>query len=339
MTMTWSQHERRGARILAIFALASASSCGHHGADLHEGPLPAGVVARVGGRDIVADDVARIAHAQRVPLGDARARAVRDVLLARGAEDRGLRASDEVKLAESAALARLVLGRLLETARATPPTAEELRAATERRWLDVDRPEGFRTVHAVVTFKAEDDDGKKRSARDLAAAIRASVQPLSERVATLSPVDGAPPTGPRIGPKDDPDPLSAAFRGIAAEVPVPAGLEVKVEPLPVISAEGRVFTPGDQRMDPSFAKGAAALAERGSLSGLVESSFGVHVIMLLERTPPQRLDGEARVARLRDDIVNERARAAQRALLADRKARSWVAPDAAGLLALVSVEP
>jgi peptidyl-prolyl cis-trans isomerase C len=72
---------------------------------------------------------------------------------------------------------------------------------------------------------------------------------------------------------------------------------------------------------------------------VVASPAGLHVILLLERTPAVVLTGAARVARLRDDIVNERARAADRKLLAGLKPRASVTPDAAGLLALVTVEP
>jgi hypothetical protein len=172
----------------------------------------------------------------------------------------------------------------------------------------------------------------------VAAAIRAAVLPVAARAAELVVAEGAPPPGRRIGPRDDPDPLSGAFREAVLAVPT-GGFEVKAEPLPPVASSGRRFLPGEQYVLESYGRAATSLHERGALSPIVETTFGAHVIMLLERTPPLVLEGDARLARLRDDIVNERARAAQKKLLADRKDRSWVAPDAAGLLELVRVEP
>jgi peptidyl-prolyl cis-trans isomerase C len=263
---------------------------------------------------------------------------VRDTLLARGAEARGLDGSPEAKLARESELARRLLKAELATARATPPTEEELRVASARRWLDVDRPEGFRTVHAVVMFKPEDDEAKKARGRAVAAAIRSAVLPVAAHAADLVVGEGAPPSGRRIGPRDDPDPLSGAFREAVLGVPT-GGFEVKAEPLPPVALSGRLLVPGEQYILETYSRAASSLQERGALSPIVETTFGAHVIMLLERTPPLLLEGEARLARLGDDIVNERARAAQKKLLADRKDRSWVALDAVGLLELVRVEP
>src|SRR5262249_1125580 len=123
-------------------------------------PGPPGVVARVGGKDVTADAVARIARAQGVDAAPALEIAVRETLFARGAEARGLAGTSDVKLAREGDLARRTLRRVLAEARATPPTEAELRDAAERKWLDVDRPEGFRTVHAVVRFAPGDDDAK-----------------------------------------------------------------------------------------------------------------------------------------------------------------------------------
>lgn len=301
------------------------------------GPLPPGVVARVGGLRITAAEVSRIALAQGVGAAAARDAAVRDTLLARGAEASGLADSSEAQLAWQSELARRLLRRMLAEARATPLTEAELRDAAARRWLEIDRPEGFRTVHAVVRFDPGDPDEKKARARALAEAIHAAVLPVAARAATLPLPEGVPPAGPRTAPKDDPDPLSDAFREAVAKVP-PGGLEVKAEPLPAVTAGGRLLAAGDGRLDEDFTRAAVALSARGSLSPVVESRFGAHVILLLERTPAVVLDHEARLAKLRDDIVNERARTAQKRLLAGFQERRSVAPDAAALLDLVAVD-
>jgi peptidyl-prolyl cis-trans isomerase C len=300
------------------------------------------VLARVGGKDVTADAVARIARAQGVDAAHALDIAVRDTLLAAGAEARGLAGTSDVKLAREGDLARRTLRRVLAEARATPPTEAELRDAAERKWLDVDRPEGFRTVHAAVRFASGDDDAKRARARALAEAIRAAARPVVERAGELPLAQGVPAQSLRMPvlPKEDPDPLSAAFRqmvpAVASRDP---GLQVVIEPLPPVAASGRLLVSGDERLDEAFARAAAALPERGALSPVVESSHGAHVILLLERTPAVVLQGPARLARLRDDIVNERARAAQKQLLAGLKAQSSIEPDAVALLGLVAVYP
>ena len=131
---------------------------------------------------ISAGEVARIAAAQGVDVAKARDIAVRDALLASEAAARGLTESPDARLAWDGELARRVLRRVLAEARARPPTAAELDAAAARRWLEVDRPEGFRTVHAVVRYEVKDDDAKKARARAVAEAIRAAA--LSPRCGT-----------------------------------------------------------------------------------------------------------------------------------------------------------
>jgi peptidyl-prolyl cis-trans isomerase C len=189
----------------------------------------------------------------------------------------------------------------------------------------------------VVRSDPKDGDAKKAQARAVAEALRAVVLPVSARSATLVPLPGAPPPNARIAPADDPDPLSGAFRQAVAAVPTD-GREVVAEPLPPVAADGHLLVPGNEWVDADFARAAAALPARGAVSPLIESSAGIHVIMLLERTPPLVIAGEARAAKLRDEIVNERTRAAEKRLLDGLKERSSVAPDAPGLLGLVGVD-
>ena len=327
--------------LLALSALALATSCGQGSAPSRPatGTLPLGVVARVGSIEVTAERVARIATARGVDAASARDLAVRDALLVRAAAAQGLDATTDVRLTVEGELARRLLREVLAEARAQPPTEAELQEAASRRWLDVDRPEGSRTVHAVVLVDpAKDNEATQARARAIAEAIRAAVLPVAERAATMPLMEGAPPPSARLTANDDPDPLSTAFRRAAAAVPA-EGLSVRIEPLGTVAADGRVLAPGDQYYHPEFARAAAALPARGALSPVVTSPAGLHVILLLERTPSLVLTGEARITRLRDDIVNERARAADRKLLAGLKARASVAADAAGLLALVVVEP
>lgn len=315
------------------------AACGKGPAPAASTELPEGVVARVAGADIRAEQVARIAAAQRVSPAEARDHAVRDALLARAARDRGLDRTSTFDRDEAATLARLMARRLLDDARRAPPTEAELADSAKRRWLDVDRPAGARTVHAVVHFSDSRDSAEKGArAEALAQAIRAVALPLSERASTMPLVPGGPHPIARQLPSEDPDPLSGAFRA-AALANGEKGLEMTVEPLSSVAADGRVLVPGAEPVDPAYGRAAAALRERGDVSAVVKTWTGYHVIMLLERTPELVLTGEARRARLFADIVNERARAAEKKLLASLRERGGAAPDARGLLELVHVEP
>ena len=292
--------------------------------------LPPGVVARVGGLDVAAESVARVAAAQKIPLDRAREAAVRDALLAAGARERRL---DEALRAEiHAVLARRVLRQLLDDAAlAGPVTDEELRAATERHWIELDRPEAFRTVHAVVRLKADADAATRDRARALAQAIRAAVAGARDVALRTQPPQassGRPPA----------DPAAEAFQEAARAVPAD-GLEVVAEPLAPVTAAGRVLVPGRQQLDPDFARAAAALSARGDLSPPVTSSFGVHVLLLLERIPPSLIPEDERRRLVHDEVMSDRARAAHARLLATLRREPMLADGADALLSLVRIEP
>jgi peptidyl-prolyl cis-trans isomerase C len=118
------------------------------------------------------------------------------------------------------------------------------------------------------------------------------------------------------------------------------GLEVVAEPLPPVTADGRTLTPEPQQFDPTFARAAASLATRGDLSPVVATSFGVHVIMLLDRLPPTSISEEERRRMVREDVIVQRARAAQAKLMEElRRQPVTVAEGLDALLALVRTEP
>jgi len=295
------------------------------------------MVARVGGQGITTDTVGRIAGALHVDAASACDIAVRDTVLALGAERAGLGAASPVETATRAALARRLLRQILEEARAEPATSAELEAVAARHWLEVDRPEGFRTIHAVVRFDPADAQAKARGLA-VAESIRSAVAPVSERAPTLPLPEGVPPSGPRTSPADDPDPLSSAFRAAAAAVPSD-GMEVRVEVLPPVAASGRVLEPGEQYLEEAFARAAAALPARGALSPVVVSPAGAHVILLLDRAPPSELTGEARLGKLRDFVAYDHAVTRERRLLANLRGRVSVEPGADALLSLVGIDP
>jgi parvulin-like peptidyl-prolyl isomerase len=90
-----------------------------------------------------------------------------------------------------------------------------------------------------------------------------------------------------------------------------------------------------------YAEAAGRLRERGELSPVIGTSFGYHVILLLERVPALSLPADERRRVLRDDVRLGRARAAQRQLVGELRGRSRVdvVPNVDALLALPRVEP
>jgi peptidyl-prolyl cis-trans isomerase C len=317
------------AMLIALGACRSGDAPAGAAPSTSSTPFPEGVVARVGSLDIHARSVARIAAAQSVELARARDLAIRDALFASEASARGLEDSLDVRLAVRGALARMLLHELYSSsARVGPATFDELRDATERRFLDLDRPPGARTVHAVLRLGKRDAAARRKHASSIAEAIRAAVAPLAN--AGIDVPDRAQPQG------DAPDPLIERFRQAAAAVPHD-GFELIIEPLPPVAADGRVLEPGGKTFALEFASAAAALMTRGEVSPLVESPFGLHVIMLLERTPSRTVPLEERRQLAHANVIADRARAARRDLLQQMRHPIAIDPSADAMLAIVAV--
>ncbi|WP_437281493.1 peptidylprolyl isomerase [Sorangium sp. So ce375] len=287
----------------------------------------------MGASDIAVDTVARIAAAQHLPPAQALDAAVRDALWAAEARARGLEQDPEVRREISLVLARRMLHTLKEEAESVGPvTDDELRAATERHWLDLDRPEGYRTVHAVVRLSADADEATRDKAKALADAIRTAVLSSREVAQRTEPPSASGTQQP------PPDPAAEAFISAAKGVPAD-GLEVVAQVLPAVTAAGRALTSEPQQMDLAFSRAAASLVARGDLSAPVTSPFGVHLIMLLERIPARVVPLEERRGLVRDEVVTDRARAAQSKLLEAARREAEIAGAVDGLLELVRIEP
>lgn len=297
------------------------------------GPMPPGIVARIGDVEITADAVARIAAAQGVPPARALERAISDALFTAEARARGLDDNAAVHADIHVVLARRLLRSLHEEAeRAGPVTDTELREITARRWLDLDRPEGFRTVHAVVRVAENADAALRDKARAVAEAILAAVAPVRELARGSEPPRQVP--GRRLE-----DPAADAFIDASGKVSA-EGLEVTRQTLPAVTMDGRVLTPEPQQFDLAFSRAAAALAARGDISPLVTSPFGFHVIMLLERIPAASIPEEERRRMVREEVVTERARAAHRRLLDELGRRPVSIDDSAdAIMALIRIGP
>ncbi len=327
--------------IYMIAMLTSLAACQRDDAAIapQTSSLPEGVVARVGEHAITADTIARIAGAQRIDPNMARELAVRDALFACEAEARGIDSTRALHLSVQEALARRALRALYDEASRAPITEDELTQASERRWLEIARPEGFRTAHALLRLDPDADEDKRSKALAIAEAIRQATLPLSSRAEDLPSPKPFDPSATAVQ-LEEPDPLAGEFlhiaKGIAHE-----GFELVLEPLLPVAADGRVLVRKAQPYDETFARAASALSRRGEISPATVSPFGVHVIILLERVPPSQLSETERRGVLTNDIVSERAKKAQMDLLArlrNEPKASEVEPGVDALLAQVVVE-
>jgi hypothetical protein len=247
--------------------------------------LSAGIAAMVGDEPVSTKLVADIAREQALSPEVARDKAVSDALFAAYAKQE-LAGSGWVESAEKSAEARALLKEIKDQAEAGgPPTDAEVEQLTKERWQELAHPALSRTTHAVVLVKSPADDAKaKRVAARLAAAV-AGVSDSKEFQDRAKKVDGE-------------------------------GLEIRVEELRPVAADGRVADPdappGSEpiRDDPAFARAAAAIPAVGQQSPVVRSSFGYHVILLTERIPEQFVPLELRRKWLAREIYDRRARKA-----------------------------
>lgn len=238
-------------------------------------------VAKVGSVVISREAVTRAARARGVTPQEARDALIADTLAAEGALGRELDKAPAVAQALRAARGRGVVERIRERAlEQGPPTDEEVTEMSRERWATVDSPERIRAVHAVATRPnpptAEGDARAKEVAQKMAEAA-AHVKNENE------------------------------FETRVREVPQ-ENVKVVVEQLPWLVVDGRVVD-GPMMMDPAFTAGAFK-TETGTTSGVVESSFGWHVLYVIERKPAISVPFEDRRALFRDEITMRRMKKA-----------------------------
>ena len=240
--------------------------------------LSEGIVARVGDQSITEESLRGVMSAQGLTAPEALDRLIQDALFAVEGERR-YAGQAPARRAATATLARGVLERIWADVRSTQPTDDEVARKTEREWYDLDRPVSVRTIHAVV------------------------------KSATLPPDPAAREVAERVLEAVRPTQTEEDFRKAAESVPA-GDFTIKVETLPPVTADGRLVGPSwpPQRLVREYAVAANAIEDVGGLSGVVHTSYGYHVIRLLERTPGEHVGLEERRKRLRESIFEDRAR-------------------------------
>lgn len=280
---------RAAATTIVLIGVAISVSCSprSEASRVLSSQLEAGVVARVGTSDIRSEHIAKIATAQNVSVDEAGREAIRDALFALGAVKEQLTETASIRSAIRASLARAVLAKIAADVSGAPPSDTEVEEATAGHFLELDRPEGFRVIHAVARIAAEADHAAKERVRSVA-----------ERVAKA--VAGA------VDAQD----FEIRARGVDA-----GGIELRIESLDPVASDGRLLVPSGGGLVKPFAAAASQLVSPGDLSPVTETEFGYHVLMLLERTPAKRVPLDQRRTLLRDEIVASRARQATTSLL------------------------
>ncbi len=257
--------------------------------------LEQGVVAQVGADRIDVVTVAAIASAQGIGREQARARAIQDALFAAGARERRLDRSASAKVAARGVLADTLLERISAEAAATPATREEVERFTALHWADLDRPETYSTVHAVAMVRPDDDAQKHRNAMELARRIAAAVKGVSDADEFMTKAKEAAAQDRNVQ-VEKLDPVTADGR-VAAQQQGAAGQPTTTYAGDFVAAVLQLHKPGDQ-------------------SPPIQTSFGYHVIMLLEVRPARVVAYEQRSKLLGDEIRSSRAKAQLDSLLA-----------------------
>jgi hypothetical protein len=271
------KHVSGTGRVLLL--LVAASCGGQKTAPPQSVALGGDSVARVGQELLAARLVGEVAARQRIPVRDALGALIDDCLIEELAREQGLDTLPVVRRELDAARARLVLDHTGAAARAAgPPTDAEVEELTKLHWREVDLPDQMRVVHVVVLRPKPSDSTKDSAGRALAGQLGAAVVAAAD---------------------------AADFEARAKAVPHP-GFDVRVERVEPFVADGRILTKAGT-YDTAFAAASAALASPGSTSGVVESSFGWHIIRLMERTPGVHMSLEDRRLAFEEEVVSKRA--------------------------------
>ncbi len=277
-------------RVMWVAAVLAA--CGHDAPPTQNAASLGGeIVARVGDETIPASLVARVAAAENTDPRTAATKLIEDALAAQGARAAGYDTGPDVKWPIVSARARYVVDRIRVDALAKgPPTNAEVDELTLRHWQTIDLPERVRVIHAVVLFPKKRSPENEQRGKDDYDALRKAL-------------DGAP----------DPEEFEKRVKAVPQ-----GGSQITVERLPAFVADGRIAE-GNGSLETSFARTAFSISKPGG-QARAETTYGWHVVQLIERLPPYTVPFEERRSQFAEETQAMRARKAYEALLARLRA-------------------
>lgn len=250
--------------------------------------IQAGSVASCAGKMIFSATVSTTVAAQKISARQAIEFLAQDARFAAEAESRGIQASHQVVFAKKALAVRLLLEQLKKQDSA-PVTKEEIQSIRKDRWLDFDRPEGARVIHAVVL-------GDSLQALKIAEAISAAT----------------------IGVKTPSD-----FESKAKTVEH-GDIEVRIENLPMMSKDGKSLEKDGGSFDSTFAEAALALKTSGEISPIIKTSFGYHLIFLIEHSDAVHPSDEELAQIAREELLSRRWHQEERKQIASLRAQQEI---------------
>ncbi|MEM9194023.1 MAG: peptidylprolyl isomerase [Myxococcota bacterium] len=253
--------------------------------------LEGNTVALVNGVGVAIDDVQQLASEEGLAPQEALHTAVRRELLRQEAERRGYAARAELGQAVGRELVRALLHQVLERDVTSDDIGaddlEEAFVAQGERW---NAPEKRGAVHLLVRVPEDGTDADRATARRIATSFHAVALAASH---------------PR-------EILEAAHEQ-------PAELELRFEVLDPFAANGTMEQP--------FEAAVFGVEGPGLVPTLVETSFGVHVVVVTEVQAPLETSLAAAEPTLRTELLALRRHEALLALEADLLRASGVVPD------------
>ncbi|MEM6791942.1 MAG: hypothetical protein AAF715_30770 [Myxococcota bacterium] len=297
--------------------------------------LPEGIVARVGDEVFIRGaSVERVAAKLGVAPSVAGERAIRDALFE--AEARRVLPSSLLRVATRGVLARAMYRNVVVETRQSAISEDELGRATETFWTYYARPRGYRTVHAVVLVPPDAPREAHEEAKRRLALIRDAWAPFGERLRGTSPPERDEEQMFRWEGSRSREPIFDELEQAATAAAGAMGM--KVQQLPPVTEEGYIIDHADSQstVDVRFAQAASRLEARGTMSPIVSSHAGWHVMMLLEVTPARQVDDATRRERLRPFIHRQRAQDAIDAVLKATRPRVRHANNADALLQVLA---
>jgi hypothetical protein len=273
-----SSTSRLGVALSAAF-IAFAVGCARPRSDSSRRPVPAGAFALVGDQALGENLLLRAA--ERGGLLPASEKLVQDALLAR---ESAAKKPERAAVIERGMLVRGLLdGLRRQTLGRSQPRQEELDAAAQALWMQLDRPRCVRTVSLLAEVPPfGDGQREERVLRRVVQEVQGAGT-MEEFVRRATSVEGE-------------------------------GASLQVVQVPPLTADGRVCaeTSADaERAAPpvEYARAASELTHIGQTSELIMTSAGFHVLMATDILAPVVTAPDERDRRLREAVADRRIQA------------------------------